>query len=228
MDIKSVIYAAADDGVAKFSKKLIPTEKTIIGLRTPFIESVAKDVVKGVYGDARAVADGLSDDVYEELLIKSFVFARLKTDDETKSNDVRKIVAAIDNWANCDMFVARCKFLGKDRAKRFDFVKSFLYVDKEYYIRFAVVAMMTYFLTDEYIDDVLSLVVNVKNDANYVKMAVAWLIATALAKFPDKTVKIIESKSLDAWTHNKAIQKACESFRVDEEQKKYLKTLKRK
>lgn len=223
-----MIYSASADAPKKYSTTLIPTEKTIIGLRMPFVDAVAKDVAKGVYGDARTVADELSDDVYEELLIKSFVFAKLHNDDETKRKDVEKIVAAIDNWANCDTFVARCKFIGKDRKKWFSFLKSCLCVDKEFYVRFAVVAMMTYYLTDEYIDEVLSLVAGVKNDAYYVRMAVAWLIATALAKFWDKTIKIVEDNVLDAWTHDKALQKARESFRIDAEQKAYLSTLRRK
>lgn len=166
--------------------------------------------------------------MYEELLIKSFVVAKLKTDDETKRADVRNIVAAIDNWANCDMFVARCKFIGKDREKWFDYLTEYLESDKEYDLRFAIVAMMTYYLTDEYIDRVLALSSKVKSDKYYVKMAVAWLMATALCKFPDKALDVIKSNVLDVWTHNKALQKARESFRIDKSQKDYLNILKRK
>lgn len=228
MTPKDTIYNGADEKTRAFSAKLIPTEKAIIGLKTPFVESVAKDIAAGKYGDVRIVVGSLSDDVYEELLIKSFVVAKLKTDDETKRADVRKIVAAIDNWANCDMFVARCKFIGKDREKWFDYLTEYLESDKEYDLRFAIVAMMTYYLTDEYIDRVLALSSNVKSDKYYVKMAVAWLMATALCKFPDKALDVIKSNVLDVWTHNKALQKARESFRIDKSQKDYLNTLKRK
>ena len=191
-------------------------------------EKIDKDIAAGKYGDVRIVVGSLSDDVYEELLLKSFVVAKLKTDDETKRADVRNIVAAIDNWANCDMFVARCKFIGKDREKWFDYLTEYLESDKEYDLRFAIVAMMTYYLTDEYIDRVLALSSKVKSDKYYVKMAVAWLMATALCKFPDKALDVIKSNVLDVWTHNKALQKARESFRIDKSQKDYLNTLKRK
>ena len=200
MTPKDTIYNGADEKTRAFSAKLIPTKKAIIGLKTPFVESVAKDIAAGKYGDVRIVVGSLSDDVYEELLIKSFVVAKLKTDDETKRADVRNIVAAIDNWANCDMFVARCKFIGKDREKWFDYLTEYLESDKEYDLRFAIVAMMTYYLTDEYIDRVLALSSKVKSDKYYVKMAVAWLMATALCKFPDKALDVIKSNVLDVWT----------------------------
>lgn len=215
MTPKDTIYNGADEKTRAFSAKLIPTKKAIIGLKTPFVESVAKDIAAGKYGDVRIVVGSLSDDVYEELLIKSFVVAKLKTDDETKRADVRNIVA-------------RCKFIGKDRAKWFDYLTEYLESDKEYDLRFAIVAMMTYYLTDEYIDRVLALSSKVKSDKYYVKMAVAWLMATALCKFPDKALDVIKSNVLDVWTHNKALQKARESFRIDKSQKDYLNILKRK
>lgn len=151
--------------------------------------------------------------MYEELLIKSFVVAKLKTDDETKRADVRNIVAAIDNWANCDMFVARCKFIGKDREKWFDYLTEYLESDKEYDLRFAIVAMMTYYLTDEYIDRVLALSSKVKSDKYYVKMAVAWLMATALCKFPDKALDVIKVTS---WTYGRTTRLCKKRAKVSE------------
>ena len=213
MTPKDTIYNGADEKTRAFSTKLIPTKKAIIGLKTPFVESVAKDIAE--------IIRHHRDD--------SFVHPHIWLESaETKRADVRNIVAAIDNWANCDMFVARCKFIGKDREKWFDYLTEYLESDKEYDLRFAIVAMMTYYLTDEYIDRVLALSEEVISDKYYVKMAVAWLMATALCKFPDKALDVIKSNVLDVWTHNKALQKARESFRIDKSQKDYLNTLKRK
>ena len=58
-------------------------------------------------------------------------------------------------------------------------------------------------------------------------MMQAWYFATALAKQYEAVLGFIESRSLDAWTHNKTIQKAIESFRISDEQKAFLRTLKR-
>ena len=63
-------------------------------------------------------------------------------------------------------------------------------------------------------------------DEYYVNMMRAWYFATALAKQYDAVLPLIEARALDPWTHNKAIQKSVESYRITEEQKAYLKTLK--
>ena len=62
-------------------------------------------------------------------------------------------------------------------------------------------------------------------DNYYIKMMVAWYFATALAKRYDESIVFIEERRLDYWTHKKAIQKALESYRVSDEHKEYLKTL---
>ena len=70
------------------------------------------------------------------------------------------------------------------------------------------------------------LVAALRSEEYYVNMMIAWYFATALAKQYAQIVPYIENRRLDAWTHNKAIQKAVESRRITPEQKAYLKTLK--
>jgi 3-methyladenine DNA glycosylase AlkD len=85
---------------------------------------------------------------------------------------------------------------------------------------------MQYFLDDKFSEEYLSLIANIRSDEYYVNMMIAWYFATALAKQYSLTVVHIEEKHLDKWVHNKAIQKACESYRVTDEHKAYLKSLK--
>ena len=87
---------------------------------------------------------------------------------------------------------------------------------------------MNHFLDEDFEKKYLDLVALVKSDEYYINMAIAWYFATALAKQYDLAVTYIENESLDVWTHNKAIQKAIESYRVTDEHKSYLKSLKRK
>ena len=63
-------------------------------------------------------------------------------------------------------------------------------------------------------------------DDYYIKMVVAWYFATALAKQYETSLPYIEAKTLEKWTHNKAIQKSIESYRITPEQKEYLRSLK--
>ena len=69
------------------------------------------------------------------------------------------------------------------------------------------------------------MVAALRSDEYYVNMMIAWYFATALAKQYDAVLPYIEKKKLDPWTHNKAIQKAVESYRITPEQKVYLKSL---
>ena len=84
---------------------------------------------------------------------------------------------------------------------------------------------MRYFLDEEFLPEYLARVAAVKNDHYYVRMMQAWFFATALAKQWDTTIPYITRRRLERWTHNKAIQKAVESYRITPEQKEQLRTL---
>ncbi len=86
--------------------------------------------------------------------------------------------------------------------------------------------LMTYFLDKDFDSAYLKKVAAIRREDYYVKMMVAWYFATALAKQYDATLPFIQGRKLEPWTHNKAIQKAVESYRITPEQKAYLKTLK--
>ena len=109
-----------------------------------------------------------------------------------------------------------------------NFIQKYLKSDKEFELRFAIVMMLDFYITEEYIDRVLEILNNIKNDAYYVKMAVAWTIQVAFVKFENKTMKLLKENNIDDWTYNKTIQKITESYRVDEETKKIIRTMKRK
>ncbi len=57
-------------------------------------------------------------------------------------------------------------------------------------------------------------------------MMIAWYFATALAKQWEAALPYLEGRRLPLWVHRKAIQKAVESYRIQEGQKAYLKGLK--
>ena len=84
---------------------------------------------------------------------------------------------------------------------------------------------MSYFLDEDFDVKYLEMAANIKNEDYYVKMMIAWYFATALSKQYEATIPFILNKKLPKWTHNKAIQKAIESYRITEEQKEYLRTL---
>ena len=108
-----------------------------------------------------------------------------------------------------------------------EFLKKYLKSKEEFKLRFALVMLLDFYITEDYIDYVLDVLNNIKHDGYYVKMAVAWALQVAFVKFEDKTMKLLENNNIDDWTYNKALQKIIESYRVDEKTKSKIRKMKR-
>ncbi|RAX52715.1 hypothetical protein CCY99_07025 [Helicobacter sp. 16-1353] len=135
-----------------------------------------------------------------------------------------KFMPYIDNWAICDVFSMGLKNLAKQN-NAFDFILKLLHKNAEFEVRFALVALNSHFVNDKYITRILELAPTIRHDGYYVKMALAWLISTCYIKFSDKTMPLFKNRSLDKWTHNKAISKISDSLRVGNSDKIMLKNM---
>ena len=145
--------------------------------------------------------------------------------------DYDEVVAAldeflpyVDNWATCDLMSP--KVFKKHLPKLLDKIKQWLSSEHTYTVRFGIEMLMIYYLDEHFDPEYPKLVASVKSEEYYINMMIAWYFATALAKQYDAVLPYLEIRRLDAWTHNKAIQKAVESYRITDEQKTYLKSLK--
>ena len=96
--------------------------------------------------------------------------------------------------------------------------------DEPFTIRFGIEMLMSFYLDEDFKPEYLKWVSEVRHEHYYVKMMVAWYFATALAKQWEATLPYIEGNTMEKWTHNKAIQKAVESYRITPEQKELLKS----
>ena len=139
-------------------------------------------------------------------------------------DELEKFLPYVDNWATCDQMSP--KIFKKHKEELLKRVKVWIASDEPYTIRFGVGMLMEHFLDDDYDVKYPSMVAKLRSDEYYVNMMIAWYFATALAKQYDTILPYIEKKKLDKWTHNKAIQKSVESYRITAEQKTYLKKLK--
>ena len=131
---------------------------------------------------------------------------------------VCKFLPYVDNWATCDQMSP--KVFGKNKGDLLVHIREWLRSDETYTIRFAAGMLMEHFLGDDYDVEYPGMVAAIRSDEYYVNMMRAWYFATALAKQYDSAVRFIEEKKLDKWTHNKAIQKSVESYRITPEQNK--------
>lgn len=106
-------------------------------------------------------------------------------------------------------------------------VKKMAESKDQWKIRFGLITLMSYYIEKEYLDEIFEMCSKVENKEYYVQMGQAWLVSTLFIKFRDETLEYLKDNSLDKWTQNKAIQKIRESFRVSEEDKELVKSLKK-
>lgn len=221
--ILSRLQALRDEPYAAFQAKIIPNipADRFIGVRVPQLRKVAKELKNTPEADA-FLAD-LPHAYYDENYLHSLLLNDCK-DYQTCLEQVTAFLPYIDNWAVCD--VLHPKSFRKNTAQLLPQVKAWIRSPEPYTCRFGIGTLMTYYLDDEFRPEYLQLPAAVTSTEYYVRMMVAWYYATALAKQWPDAIRIIEAKVLPHWTHNKAIQKSCESYCISEESKHYLKTLK--
>ena len=236
--IQKQLYNLQDKKYRDFQKILIPTVKqeSIIGVRTPDLKKYAKELSKDISIDK--FLNGLPHKYFDENQLHAFVLSEEK-DFDLCIKKIEKFLPYIDNWATCDQLSPKC--FKKYKEKLIKYIYKWIKSKKAYVVRFAIEMLMSHFLDNDFDNKYLEVVSKVKfkskyknvdvkldPDKYYVEMMIAWYFATALAKQYKETLPYIKNNKLIPWTHNKAIQKAVESFRVSDSHKVELKKMKRK
>jgi len=221
-DLIKYLFTFKDEKYLEFNKKIINTPSNMIGIRTPIIKRIAKELSK----DYKKSLSIINTNYYEEFTLEGFIISYIKDiNDFDYYFDL--FVPKIDNWATCDMCIGAMKQLGKDE-KYFDKAKEFIETGKEFTIRVGYLIMMDYYLDNNHIDEILDILNKKNEEFYYVKMVKAWLISVAYIQYKDKIINFLKRNSLDDFTHNKSIQKIIELLRVEKFDKDYLKSFKRK
>jgi len=212
----------ADSEYRLFQSKLIPNidSSKIIGVRTPTLRKLAKELS---FDDAAVFMQSLPHCYYEENNLHGFLIERIRDYDECICR-LESFLPYVDNWATCDG--TSPKALADCPEKLFEKLKVWLASSHTYTVRFAILTLMRHWLDERFSDEIPQIVAAVKSDEYYVMMMKAWFFATALSKQYNAILPILETRTLDVKTHNMAIKKALESFRITPEQKVYLKSLK--
>lgn len=250
------LLAEQDLKYRDFHASLLPNidKKTIIGVRVPTMRKIAKEfaaagsaAAKSVPADVARFLDKLPHKYFEENQVHLLVVERIKDADECLRR-IEQFLPYIDNWAVCDG--KSPKVLLRDPARFYAKVCEWLDSPEPYTVRFGVNMLMNFFLDERFDKKHLEMVAAidenlfddsdtgaaggsksakttaVPTDRYYVQMVIAWYFATALAKQWNATFPYIKNRRLSPWIHAKTIQKACESYRITDEQKKILRALK--
>lgn len=225
-NIRKELLELKDEEYGKFQKKLCPdTNLEIIGIRIPKLRNLAKELAEEDY---KYYLNSIENKYFEEILLEGFIIGYCKVDIYEKLKLIKEFVPKIDSWSITDTFCPTLKIKEKDLEKVWNFIMPYLKSNKEFEVRFAIIMMLDYYITDQYVDEVIECLDKVDNEGYYAKMAVAWTLAEIGIKYYDKLIKYLKGNNkLDTFTYNKTLQKLRESYRISSEQKEELKTMKR-
>ncbi|MBQ8886994.1 MAG: DNA alkylation repair protein [Candidatus Gastranaerophilales bacterium] len=225
MNIRKELEILSEKKYQEFSASLIPNVDNVLGVRTPNLRKLSKEILKDK--DCEKFLKTNQFKYMEEYMLKGMVIGLLKKPIEEVLPYIKDFVPTIDNWGVCDCFCCSLKITKNNLEVMWNFIEPYFKSNKEFEIRFAYVMLLNYYLTDEYIDRVLNLIDEFKDERYYSRMAVAWLVSICYINYPNKTERYLKKSKLDIWTFNKSIQKICESLKIDKEAKEKLKQMKK-
>ena len=221
-NVQTRLFELQDLKYRDFHAKLMPTvnKEKIIGVRTPALRVFAKKY--GKTDEAKEYLQILPHQYYEENNLHGLLIEQIK-DYDTCLEELERFLPYIDNWATCD--IPRPKCFAKHKTELLPVIKEWIASGNTYTIRYGIGTLMSFYLDEDFKPEYIELVASVQSEEYNVNMMLAWYLATALAKQWDATIPYLEERKLSPWVHRKTIQKAVESYRITDEQKVYLKTL---
>lgn len=222
--IQEKLKSLATEKHKKFQEKLIPNITNILGVKTPELRKLSKELLK--FENPLEYLK-IEKEYFEEIVLEGLIIGGIKIDIQKKLEIMKDYIPKIDNWATCDIFCSSIKDTKKNKESVLEFIKPYLKSNKEFEIRFAVVTLLSYYIEKEYLDFMFKSFDSIKNEGYYVKMGVAWTISICFVKFPIETMEYLKNNDLDKFTFNKSLQKITESFRVNPETKKIIKLMKK-
>ena len=222
-EIRDELFTLKDEKYREMQVNIIPAVEadSIIGVRTPELRKLAKEFSKR--DDVQEFLMDLPHFYFDENQLHAFILSGMK-DYDNCMEELETFLPYVNNWATCDQMSP--KIFKKHRKELLVHIKKWIKSKETYTIRFGVGMLMEHFLDEDFDIKYPEMVAKLRSEEYYVNMMIAWYFATALAKQYDSILPFIEEKRLDVWTHNKAIQKSVESYRITPEQKEYLRTLK--
>lgn len=225
--LQAELKALQDLKYQKFHSSLLPGVQNIIGVRMPLLRKLAKEVLRGDWRSYLYSSVAEPNTYYEEDIIQALLIGTSKLSWQERHAYIKEFVPKINNWAVCDLFCSTLKEAQYYQEEYWQLIVPYFNSSNAYDLRFASVMLLNHFTSDEFAEEALNLLKAIKHEDYYVKMGVAWAISIFYIKQPQLTLKLIKQNNLDDFTHNKAIQKIRESFRVSNEDKEMLNRFKR-
>lgn len=223
-EVLAELEKAADEKYRVFNESLIPGVRKTYGVRIPVLRTMAKKLAI----DWQDFLSCAQDDSQEEIILQGLVIGYARMPIEERLRRLTDFIPKIDNWAVCDTVCSTLKFINKDLSGFHLFLEPYMQSTEEFKLRFAIVCLMDYYITDEYIEEVLNYLAATNHPAYYVQMAAAWALSVCFVKYRDLTMPYFrDGLIINDWVNNKVIQKIRESYRASAEDKELLVGFKR-
>lgn len=223
--VKQLLDEHIDNKYQEFSDALIPNSNKILGVRVPILRKIAKEIIKSNYQEFLDSNDYSS---HELLMLHAFVLGFAKDELNILLKYFKKFIPKVHDWAVNDTLCMNFKIAKKYQKEVWDFIIQYKDSKEPFELRIMIVMMLSHYINDEYVDRVLDVIDNIKNDNYYTKMGIAWALSEIMIKYRDKCIAYLIISKLDNWTYNKSIQKMIESFRVSDEDKVMIRKMKKK
>ncbi|MBR6542879.1 MAG: DNA alkylation repair protein [Anaerotignum sp.] len=224
-DFRQELFSYGEEKYREFNASLLCSALPVIGIRMPLLRKTAKKIAKE---DGIGFLSVCGRDTHEERMLYGLVAAELPISFEEFLPYCDVFTEElVENWAHCDTFCASVKKIVKgNEAEFFQHIETYLQSENPWAVRVGLVMMLWHYLKEEYLAEVLVRTDAICSEHYYVRMGQAWLLATAWAKDRERMMGYVKQHHLDDWTFHKFIQKCCESYRISEEDKDYLRSLK--
>lgn len=214
--MKLAELAEGNETYAAFNKRIVNTDMPVVGVRVPDLRRLARELVPDMSAAEISELLTVQDESFDYMLLCGLLITHDRLDDQTAIDLTKQYLPRVDSWAHVDVFIEKKRrFTGESW---WNFALECLQSEAEFTVRYGVVSLMTNFLDEAHIDQVFAALRNIAHDGYYVKMALAWLYATAVVHFFELTLAELENGHIDTWTRNKAYQKMRESRRFTSEQ----------
>ena len=218
--MKLTKLAEGNETYAEFNKRIVNTEMPVVGVRVPDLRRLARQLAPDISAADISELLTVQDESFDYVLLCGLLITHARLDDQTAIDLTKQYLPRVDSWAHIDVFIEKKRrFAGE---LWWNFALESLRSEAEFTVRYGVVSLMTNFLDEAHIDQVFAALRNITHDGYYVKMALAWLYATAAVNFFELTLAELKNGHVDAWTRNKAYQKMRESRRFTPRQQQII------
>ena len=220
VSFKIAKLAEGNESYAAFNQRIVNTKMPVIGVRVPDLRRLARELAPDMSAADISKLLTVQNESFEYVLLCGLLITHARLDDQTAIDLTKQYLPLVDSWAHIDVFVEKKRRFASE--VWWNFALECLQSEAEFTVRYGVVSLMTNFLDELHIDQVFAVLRKVTSDGYYVKMALAWLYATAAVHFFELTLAELENEHIDAWTRNKAYQKMRESRRFTPRQQQII------